>query len=172
MKELTDEMLNKLIDNELSSSEIDELHKLIKQNDEFLSRAKAHQMVDSVLKNLRIENAPENTTEIIMEKITKSILYKERKNGFFKFVMGTFAVSILLVIGFVISSASSGQENSGTQFESIRTYMLEILSRISFPINNEILSIITSALTVIILISGYFIFEQHRSFKQKLDRIL
>lgn len=135
MKNLTDEMLNKLIDNELNTTEIDELHKLIKNNDELLSRTKAHQMVDSVLKNLKIENAPENTTELIMGKITKSILYKDRKNGFFKFIIGSFVVTLFLVIGFVFSSANAGQENSGTQFDGIRNFMLEFLSNLSIPRN-------------------------------------
>ncbi len=54
MKKVTDEILNKLIDNELSSSEIDELHQLIKKDEKLLSKTKAHQMVDNVLKKLEL----------------------------------------------------------------------------------------------------------------------
>lgn len=172
MKNLSDEILNKLIDNELNKSEIDELHSLISKNDELLSRTKAHQMVDSVLKNLNIENAPDNTTDLIMKKISQSLIAKERKNGFFKFMMGTFAVSILTVIGFVIFSAPIKVETTETQYDIMKNNILEFLSNISFPINTELLSIITASLTVIILISGYLIFESHKSFKQKLDSIL
>ncbi|MDA3861600.1 MAG: hypothetical protein PF445_10270 [Melioribacteraceae bacterium] len=172
MKNLTDENLNKLIDNELSSSEIDELYNLIKKDEKLLSKTKAHQMVDSVLKTLEIENAPANTTDLIMQKITNSVLAKEKKNGFFKFMMGAFAASILLVIGFIISSNSVSVTYSESTFSSIREQALEYLQNFTFPINSDLLLVITSALTVIILISGYFVFEEHKSFKQKLDSIL
>ena len=172
MKELTNEILNKLIDNELNNSEIDELHNLIKNNEKLLSRTKAHQMVDNVLKKLEIEEAPQNTTELIMGKITQSVLAKENKNGFFKFMMGTFAVSIIGVIGFVLSSKPTSQGVSGSYLSTLKNKLLENLGSLSLPISNELLLVISSALTVIIMISGYFIFEEHKSFKQKLDSIL
>ncbi len=172
MKELTNEILNKLIDNELNNSEIDELHNLIKNNEKLLSRTKAHQMVDNVLKKLEIEEAPQNTTELIMGKITQSVLAKENKNGFFKFMMGTFAVSIIGVIGFVLSSKPTSQGVSESYLSTLKNKLLENLGSLSLPISNDLLLVISSALTVIIMISGYFIFEEHKSFKQKLDSIL
>ena len=172
MKELSNEILNKLIDNELNSSEIDELHDLIKNDEKLLSKTKAHQMVDSVLKRLELEEAPLNTTELIMGKITKSVLAKDKKNGFFKFVVGTLAISILLVIGFILSSSPSGESVSESYFNLLREKVSEALANLAIPVSSDLLLIITSALTVIILISGYFIFEEHKSFKQKLDSIL
>ena len=172
MKEITDEILNKLIDNELSSSEIDELHGLIKNDEKLLSKAKAHQMVDSVLKKLEIENAPQNTTELIMGKISQSILAKEKKNGFFKFIISAFVITILLVVGFVWFAKPSGDGVSQSYFNSFKDKIGENLSALSIPVSSDLLLVIASALTVIIFISGYFVFEEHKSFKQKLDSIL
>lgn len=172
MKKLSDEILNKLIDNELNRTEIDELHSLIRENDELLSRTKAHQMVDSVLKNLNVENAPEHTTDLIMKKISQSLISKERKNGLFKFMMGGFAVSIITAIGFVLSTKPIKEETSIPQLTTLKDNVLEFLSSISLPINTELLTVIAASITVVILISGYLIFEGHKSFKQKLDSIL
>lgn len=172
MKDLTNEILNKLIDNELSSSEIDELHSFIKNDEKLLSKTKAHQMVDNVLKKLEIENAPINTTELIMGKIAKSILAKEKKNGFFKSMISTFAVSMLLVLGFILSAKPSGEGVAESYFHSLKNKLFGNISNLSLPISSDLILVITSALTVIILISGYFIFEEHKSFKHKLDRIL
>ena len=172
MKILTDEILNKLIDNEPNSSEIDELHNLIKNDEKLLGKTKAHQMVDSVLKKLELDKAPANTTDLIMKQITNSVLAKEKKNGFFNFMMGGFAVSIIGVIGFVVSSKPMSQEVSGSYFQSIKNKLFENFDSFSLPISNDLLLVITSAITVIIMISGYFIFEEHKSFKQKLDGIL
>ncbi len=172
MKEITNEVLNKLIDNELNSSEIDELHNLIKKDEKLLSKTKAHQMVDNVLKKLAIENAPQNTTDLIMEKITQSVLEKEKKNGLFKFTMSSFAVSMLLVIGYILFSKPSGEGVSKSFFNTFKEKLSENFSNFSLPISYDLLLIITSALTIIVLISGYFVFEEHKSFKQKLDSIL
>jgi hypothetical protein len=172
MKEITNEVLNKLIDNELNSSEIDELHSLIKKDEKLLSKTKAHQMVDNVLKTLEIENAPQNTTDLIMEKITQTVLAKEKKNGFFKFIVSSFAFSMLLVIGFILFSKPDGEGVSKSFFNTFKEKISENLSSFSLPISYDLLLIITSALTIIVLISGYFIFEEHKSFKQKLDSIL
>ena len=172
MNELTNDILNKLIDNELNSSEIDELHKLIKKDEKLLSKTKAHQMVDNVLKKLKIEDAPQNTTGLIMGKITQSILAKEKKNGFFKFVLSAFAVSMLLVVGFVLSSEPSGESVSQSYFNSLKDRLTDNFANFSIPVSSDLLLVIASALTVIILITGYFIFEEHKSFKQKLDNIL
>ena len=172
MKKVTDEILNKLIDNELNSSEIDELHNLIKKDEKLLSKTKAHQMVDNVLKSLEIEDAPLNTTELIMGKITQSVLAKEKKNGLFKFMISSFIVLTLLVVGFIFSAKPSGEGVAESYFNSFKSKLSENLSNFTLPISTELLLIITSALTVIILISGYFIFEEHKSFKQKLDSIL
>ncbi len=172
MNELTNEILNKLIDNELNSSEIDELHDLIKNDEKLLSKTKAHQMVDNVLKRLEIEDAPLNTTELIMGKITQSVLAKEKKNGFFKFVLSAFAVSMLLVVGFVLSSEPSGESVSQSYFNSLKDRLTDNFANFSIPVSSDLLLVIASALTVIILITGYFIFEEHKSFKQKLDNIL
>ncbi|MCF6271285.1 MAG: hypothetical protein L3J41_16350 [Melioribacteraceae bacterium] len=172
MKILTNEILNKLIDNELNSSEIDELHNLIRNDEKLLSKTKAHQMVDSVLKRLEIEEAPQNTTELIMAKISQSVLLKEKKNGFFKFLISGFTASLLLVLGFIFLTKPSEQGVSVSYFHSIKDKLFENLSSLSIPISSDLLLIITSAVTIIILFSGYFIFEEHKSFKQKLNSFL
>ena len=172
MKKLTDEMLNKLIDNELSSSEIDELFNLIKNDEKLLSKTKAHQMVDDVLKTIKVEAAPLNTSELIMERISNSVLHREKKNGFIKFIMGSFVTLIVLVIGFLFISNKSPQRISGSYFSTAKNKVLEFLPNISISINNNILIAIASSITVVLLISFYLLFEEHKSFKQKLDSIL
>ena len=174
MNKINGEILNRLIDNELTSSEIDELHKLIKEDDEQLSKTKAHQLVDNVLKKMEIDIAPAGVTELIMDKIATSVLKKERKNGFFKFVMGGFIATTVLVIGFVLNSRNeSNSDSSSLHFlDSITDKVLNYFSELSLPINSNLLLIISSVLTIIVLTSGYVIFEQHKSFKQKLNRVL
>ncbi len=167
---VTDEILNKLIDNELNEREIEELHKLIKYDEAALSKVKAHQLVDSILKKIDIELAPEDTTTKIMERISNSLLLKEKKNGFFKFVVSSFVFMIIFIIGYMIS-ISSKVYISGTspKYSQIVDKVVNFFSSFNIPLNNELILIIGGVLTVLLLVSGYFMFEEHRSFKQKLE---
>jgi len=170
---VTDEILNKLIDDELNNKEIIELHDLIKHDEITLSKVKAHQMVDSILKKIDIELAPENTTSIIMERISNSLLIKEKKNGFFKFIVAAFVFLIISIIGYLFSIASETQlTETSSRYSEITSDLIKFFSSFNISLNNELMLIIGGVLTVLLLISGYFMLEEHRSFKQKLENYL
>ena len=170
---VTNELLNKLIDDELNAREIEELHNLIKHDEMSLSKVKAHQMVDSVLKKMDVELAPEDTTSIIMERISNSLLVKEKKNGFFKFVLSVFVFLIIFVIGYIISIAGETQvTESSPKYSEYTDKIVEFFSSISISFDNELMLIIGGVLSVMLLISGYFMLEEHRSFKHKIENYL
>ncbi len=167
---VTDELLNKLIDDELNAREIEELHNLIKHDEIALSKVKAHQMVDSILKKIDVELAPEDTTSIIMERISNSLLVKEKKNGFFKFVLSVFVFLIIFVFGYIFSISGKTQvTESSSKYSEISDKIVEFFSSINVALDNELILIIGGLLSILLLISGYFMLEEHRSFKQKLE---
>ena len=167
---LTDELLNKLIDHELNKKEIDELHDLIKQDEEALIKVKTHQMVDSILKKIEIQSAPEDTTSKIMERISNSLLVSEKKNGFMKIIVSSFIFLLVLTIGLIFSMTDKVKTEEPNSFisESI-TKFLNLFSSVEISIDTSLMLIIGGALTLLFLISGYFIMEEHKSFKQKLE---
>lgn len=170
---ITDEILNKLIDNELNKKEIEELHDLIKSDDIALGKVKAQQMVDSVLKKIELESAPENTTEKIMERISNSVLVADRKGGFFKFIISSFAVLSVFTIGFVlaISQTSEGSKDSAisTEYSNFVDKVFSYFTSFNITIDNNVMLIIGGALMLLFFVSGYFMLEERKSFKQKLE---
>jgi hypothetical protein len=170
---VTDEILNKLIDNELNDREIEELHRLIKYDEVALSKVKAHQMVDSILKKIDIDLAPEDTTPIIMERISNSLLIKERKNGFFKFIIASFIFMIIFIIGYLVSiSGKTYVSETPSKYTEIIDKFVNFFASFNVVLDSELMLIIGGVLTVMLLISGYFMFEEHRSFKHKLENYL
>ncbi len=170
---VTNEILNRLIDNELNDREIEDLHNLIKYDEIALSKVKAHQMVDSILKKIDVELAPEDTTSVIMGRISNSLLIKERKNGFFKFIISSFVFLIIFIIGYLVSIAGETQAvKSPSKYSEYTNKIVDFFSSINLTFNNELMLIIGGVLSVMLLISGYFMLEEHRSFKQKLENYL
>jgi hypothetical protein len=87
-------------------------------------------------------------------------------------VIGVFVVSILLVVGFVITSMPVSNRETQSYVSIIKNKIAQYLPNISINVNSNILLIIIASFTVIVLISFYFVLEEHKSFKQKLDSIL
>ena len=129
----------------------------------------ARQLVDSILKTIEIENAPANATDLIMQKISNSVMAKERKNGFYKFIISLFGFSILFSLVFALFFMPIKDGQSDSQYYTIKEKVFDFISNLSIPINTDLLAIITATLTIVILISGYFIFEEHKSFQEVCD---
>ncbi|MEN8194146.1 MAG: hypothetical protein ABFS12_15085 [Bacteroidota bacterium] len=167
---ITDEILNKLIDNELNKKEIEELHDLIKHDEAALIKVKTHQMVDSVLKKIDIEAAPEDTTAVVMDRISNSLLVNENKNGFIKIIVSSFVFLLVITIGFLFSITDETQADESPSFVSeIINKFVSYFSSIEISFDSNLMLIIGGALTLLFLISGYFMLEEHKSFKQKLE---
>ncbi len=167
---ITDEILNKLIDNELNKKEIEELHDLIKRDDFALGKVKAHQMVDSILKKIDVESAPEDTTEKIMERISNSVLVADKKNGFLKFIISSFALLSFLTIAFVLFVSSTSEVNeSSTKYSNFIDKFVSFFTSLNISINDNVMIVIGGVLMILFFVSGYFMLEERKSFKQKLE---
>jgi hypothetical protein len=54
-------------------------------------------------------------------------------------------------------------------FDTATKFLSENFGGVSDLLNNNTLMMIGGILTIILLISGYFVLESHKSFKQKLE---
>jgi len=171
---INDELLNKYIDNELTEVELKELSEALKNDNEAQAKLKALQLTDEVLRKMEITPAPQNFTESFMKKIiTVSSVHKEKISYFFVSVISFFAVAIIGVLGFSfskidITSSSLGENNQYVQ--KTKEVFSGGLSQLNSIFSNDNMLLIGAGLTFVLLISGYFIIESHKSFKQKLNR--
>jgi len=172
MNHLNDEILNKYIDNELSDKELSDLNDHIKNCDQCLNLLKAHRLADHHLKKMEISSPSSDFTQRIMQKVQMvSKPFKPKKNYFFRFV---FSFMLLLALGIVIF-AFANMPSAASEGISVNEYLLEGVSHFFSGYENIIkgrnASIIGSVLSFIILISVYFIYESHKNFKSRLDKL-
>lgn len=170
---INDELLNKYIDNELSEIELKELSETLKSDSEAQAKLKALQLTEEVLRKMEITPAPQNFTEIFMKKIiTVSSVHKEKVSYFFVSVISFFALTIIGVIGYSVSKigfeTSLGENNQYVQ--KTKEVFSGGLTQINSIFNNDNMLLIGAGLTFVLLISGYFIIESHKNFKEKLNR--
>ncbi len=174
MKKITDEILNDYIDNQLDGASIQELKMDLYNNEEALKKLKALKVVDNSLKNIEVIHAPEGFTNRIMSIIVKSSRKAVSKvSYFFVSVIGLFTALILAVMGFAYYSTTSSTPSTEKVYSlnKISEYLSQFVSILQNVFKNQNITTIGMILTVLLLISGYYLLESHKEFKNKLKNL-
>ncbi len=172
MKRLNNDVLNKYVDNELDEFEINELKEIINSNPEAQKQLNAHEMVDIILRKLEAKKAPAGINQFVMDKILNIPQSKSKVNYFFVSVIVVFTTLIFSSLGYLLSQVNFGESSSSTSLgvkEKIANFVSDYIPQVPALLDTSTLLFIGGSLTVVLLISGYFIIENHRSFKSKLN---
>lgn len=174
MKQNIDELINKYIDGELSSKEIDEFNSLVESDELILRKLKAQKLVHAYLKEIEPDPAPVASTQNIMSRISRGLNKKLDRNYFFFSVMGFLMLSLLGTIVFFFAYFSyTTTEYKGT--ESIITSTSEFINNFVISISARFVDanimLIVSTITLIVMLGIYFLFESHKSFRKKLHTL-
>ncbi len=171
---ITDELLNKFIDNELSEVELKELTEILKNDIDVQLRLKALHLTEEILRRIEISPAPENFTNKFMSKISFSTsAVKDKISYFYIGMISLFASAIAGTLGYSIYQIESSTSNLIGNNQYIQKTM-EIFSgglgNINSLLGNDNIIQVGTGLIFVLLVSGYFILENHKNFKKKLNR--
>ncbi|MBU2493908.1 MAG: hypothetical protein KJ571_14870 [Bacteroidetes bacterium] len=171
---INDELLNKYIDNELTDVELAEFKKEIQTDAEAQNKLKALKLTDEILNKMEVNRAPVNFTEMFMKKIiTVSSFHKEKVSYFFVSIISFFVLTITGILGYSISKIESGSSSIAEKNQYVQKTK-EVLSgglgELNAILSNDNMLLIGAGLTFVLLISGYFLIENHKNFKEKLNR--
>lgn len=172
MNHLNDEILNKYIDNELSGRELSDINDHIKICDQCLNLIKAHKLADQQLKKLELFSPSKDFTEILMKKVhLVARPFQPKKSYFFRFV---FSFMLIGALGVVIAAFASIPADT-SQGISVNEYVYEEIIHFFSGYKNIITSrnasIVGAVLSFVILISAYFIYDSHKNFKNRLEKL-
>ena len=171
---ITDELLNKYIYNELSEVELKELTEILKNDTDAQLRLKALHLTEDILRKIEISPAPENFTHKFMSKISISTsAVKDKVSYFYIGMISFFALAIAGILGFSISRIEPGSSNligDNQYIQKTRELFSEGLGHINSLLGNDSILLVGISLTFVLLVSGYFILENHKNFKEKLNR--
>lgn len=173
MNKLSDEILNKYIDGELDYSELKNVNEILAASAEDKKRLDVLLSLHTKLKNITAENVSEGFTEALMKKLLSRKKSQREQKNFVLVISSIFAAAILVVVGMVVYSAFSQGSDSQTSVsysKHLVTFFQSLSSMITQMFTSRGISIFGSILSLGVLISGYYFFENLKASKQNLSK--
>jgi hypothetical protein len=169
MSKRTEELLNKYIDNELDNAELAELNDLLDKDEHSVKELKAMKVIEQSLRKMEFENSPSDVTYNIMQKIA-SVKKVKRSNWFFWLVLGLFILGIAASLYYTLLNYQPAQSSMSADktADGVKNFIDDNTRSIKSLLNGIDVKLVGTILTLLFAITGYFIIETHRSFKNKL----
>lgn len=167
MKTLSDEVLNRYIDGELSRDEKREAEEVIKNSTEDRARLNTLLNTDHSLRNLAVLEVSSNFTSVVMKRIQRSLRSRQEQK---KFIVGIVSIFIIMcfavvgIIGFEIVK-NFNPETSSMIKDSIK-YITSASQLISNIFNNRNISIVGGVFSFGLIISAWFFFDYSRMLRK------
>lgn len=166
---IDDDILNRYLDNELNDSDTRELEKLLSGSPELRRKMNLLKMVDSSLKNLPDESPSPDFTSSVMNKIRTIKPSGRSQNIFFAFVSGIFIILCLGLTAYFGAAVIVSAEESTMEIPEIAGYLNDFINSLMSILSRIDLSVLGGLISLILIITGYFFFENVRNLK-KLSR--
>ncbi len=173
MTGLTDEILNRYIDGELSPAELKDVRKILDASEDARRKLYAMQLVHSGLKKYNERKPSPAFTTVLMKKIVRR--HEPKAQRYFIFSISSIFVLIsLAIIGYLTSYIISAGQASSEGNDSVNNliYLAERLVhgiKTVFTAGN--VSLIGFIFSFAIIISAWFFFDSHRQAKAKLTKL-
>jgi len=171
MKYISDEILNKYIDGELSAEEIKNINELLLTDTELKKRLSVLKRVNTELKKIREDELPAAFTQRVMQRISKKYRLPKEQKLFITFIISFFSVVCFSIIGYIvinIASEVSETVSSGTE-KTVSKYSQSLIQTLVSTFSGLNISVFGSILSIVLLVSGYFFFEMSKQSKTKLS---
>ena len=173
MNKLSDEILNRYIDNELSQAELKMVHDQLQSSEEDRKKLLALQLLHSNLKNVKSESVSPDFTGKLMKRIMKKSKAKKEQRIFIFSISSIFVIIALGIIGYVMSLIFAAPPTTGGTVTGTRE-TVTVLENLVEPIRGFLsktnISMIGSIFSLGLLISIYFIFDLVKHTKGNLSR--
>jgi len=168
MKHLTNDELNRLVDNELSIQEKIVVEQHLLQCSFCSEELKSFKSLNLLLSEQHEEKAPDGIEYLIMKKIPKRMRSDKSQKTFFRFVVSLFSLGIAAILGFV------GYKVSKTVFQiSVDNEMLQwfnhtsaqMKSIVSLAFGEKTLRSFEVTMLLFFIVSIYFLVERYKAIR-------
>ncbi|MBK8945305.1 MAG: hypothetical protein IPM32_08560 [Ignavibacteriae bacterium] len=167
-----DELINKFLDNEIESTELNEFDNLVKTDSNFKMNFVTHKFVHENLYDIPIQIAPENITESIMSKIFNSISVKYKKSYFFRGIVSLFILMLItsLFLFFFYALNIPFVQNSLSNVKESKNFIQPFFTILNKVLTSELFKTISASIGFIILLSFYFSLNSFKDFKNRMKQ--
>ena len=172
MNLLTDDILNKYLDGELSHNGSEDVKSALHDSEELRRKFNALKLVHSNLLSIKENEVSNDFTEKLMKQIVRKATAPKQQKYFIASVVTFITLLCLVIFGFsisaMISATSSAAGNSQSVLDSVSSLSEGLVKTLQQLFSGAGLSIIGSVFSLIVLISGYFFFEMQKRSKASL----
>ena len=167
MKILSDEILNKYIDGELSRDDMRELENTIKNSREDRIRLDALREADRSLKNLKVSEIKSNFTSLVMNRILRSLRARQEQKKFIIGVISVFMIMCLAIVGIVgFEMIKNFNPGTSTAIKDSTKYVTLASEFVSNILNNKNISIVGGVFSFGLIISAWFFFDYSKTLRK------
>lgn len=173
MIKLTNDILNKFIDNELDWETYQAVNEQLKSSPEDLRKLNELQKIHGGLKSLNVEEVSEQFTSNIMERILKEAKVKKADRNFILSIVSFIGLIILVLIGVAFSQIISSSPNPSTVSfgDKITSFVSEIVSVVENIFTTKSVSIFGMVISLGLIISIFSLYESHKRTKDSLSKL-
>lgn len=168
MTNLSDEILNRYLDGELSQTEKEEVQKILLSDDHSQKRFNALKLVHDKLSKMEEDKVSDGFTEKLLNRLGKKYKAPVRQKWFFisifVLISSLSLIVLVFIIGKILAAVPSPQESS-LPVETIGKLSEGLIVQLKNIFSGKSLSIIGSIISLGIMISGYFFFEHQKKTK-------
>lgn len=168
MKHLTQNELNRFVDNELSQHEKIKAEQHLSECSICSDEVKSFKSLNALLLEQNVDEAPVGIENLIMKKIAKKLRSDKSQKTFFRFIVSLFSLGIAAILGFV------GYRTSKTIFQvSVDSEMAQwfnqtsaqIKSIISLAFGEKTLRSFEVTMLLFFILSIYFLVEKYKAIR-------
>ena len=174
MIQISDEILNKYLDGELSTAEAQQVKSEIRNSEELHRKFIALKLVHDNLSTIKEDEVTDGFTEKLMKQIVKRSTAPRQQKYFIASVVTFISFLCLAIFSFsisaMISATTSAASDSQSVLDSVSGLSEGLVRTIQKLFSGAGLSIIGSIFSLIILISGYFFFEMQKRTKSVMSK--
>jgi ABC-type spermidine/putrescine transport system permease subunit I len=168
----TEELLNKYIDNELDSAGLAELNELLDKDENAVKELKAMKVVERSLRKMEFESSPANVTYDVMKKIA-SVRKVKRSDWFFWLSLGVLIIGTIVTLIYAFHNIQPEQSTvlADKTTDAVKNFIGDNTRSLDSLLRGVDVKLIGTVITLLCAITGYFIIETHRNFKNKLKSL-
>lgn len=173
MIKLTDDIINKFIDNDLDWETYQTVKEQLKISPEDLRKFNELQKIHIGLKNSQLIELDEQFTSNIMEKILKKAKVKRADRNFVLSIASFIGLIILVLIGIAFAQILNTSPNSSTVSfgDKITTFVSEVISVVNNIFTTKSVSIFGMVISLGLIISIFSLYESHKRTKDSLSKL-
>ncbi|MEE9448730.1 MAG: hypothetical protein V3V72_01665 [Ignavibacteriaceae bacterium] len=172
MNLLTDEILNEFLDGNLNEQKREEVEKLLASSENDRKRFSALKVIHDELSQLKEDETSKDFTQLVISKLGKKFELPRHQKYFIFIIASIFifiCVGIVAYVATTIISTSSPQTESTQVTETVYQLSNGLILELKQIFSSKNLSLIGLVLSLGIIISGYFFFENQKRNKANLS---